>query len=86
MKKFAKFVLLVYLIVSCAFSLAHAASCNPWEFREHRNGLLCAGILENAFVIYSPFCNHGDVFLFGVGYDERGFYTFSDGLYAFGEW
>lgn len=83
--KVAALIIALYLVASIAFSVAHAFSSNPWEMRESRNGLLCMELTESDFVIYSPFCNHGDVFLFGVNW-ESGLSTFSDGFDYFGEW
>lgn len=86
MKKFIAVVLVLYLVASCVFSVGYAMSGNKWEYKQHRNGLLCVEIAEDGLVIYSPFCNWGDVYLFGLCHDENGWYTFSDGFYNFGEW
>ena len=86
MKKVIIAIVVLYLVASCVFSVGHALSDNPWDFRMHRNGLLCVEIAEDGLVIYSPFCNWSDVFLFGVCQDENGWYTFSDGFRNFGEW
>ena len=86
MKKIIATVLVLYLLASCVFSVGHALSNSPWNYRLQRNGLLCVEIAEDGLVIYSPFCNHGDVFLFGLCHDESGWYTFSDGFRYFGEW
>ena len=86
MKKAIIVVVVMYLVASCVFSVGHAMANDPWEFRTHRNGLLCVEVAEDGLVIYSPFCNWADVFLFGVCCDEDGWYTFSDGFYDFGEW
>lgn len=93
MKKVVKVitcVMALYLIASIAFSIVHAFAANPWEFRQYRNGLLCAEFTERDIVIYSPFCNHADAYLFGIAWEdtENGmeWYTFSDGLRYFGEW
>lgn len=86
MKKAIIIVVVMYLVASCVFSVGHAMADSPWEYRQHRNGLLCVEITDHDFVIYSPFCNYGDVFLFGAGVDEDGWYTFSDGFMYMGEW
>lgn len=86
MKKVIIAIVALYLVASCVFSVAHALSDNPWEFRLHRNGLLCVEVTENELVVYSPFCNWADVFVLMVGHDEDGWYAFSDGFYRFGEW
>ena len=86
MKKIIIAIVVLYLAASCVFSVGHALSDNPQDFRMHRNGLLCVEIAEDGLVIYSPFCNWSDVFLFGVVQDENGWHTFSDGLHNFGEW
>ena len=72
MKKIIIAIVVLYLVASCVFSVGHALSDNPWDFRMHRNGLLCVEIAEDGLVIYSPFCNWSDVFLFGIGQDENG--------------
>ncbi len=96
MKKFvALYLVAIYLMASVVFSIGHAYAENPWEFRQSRNGLLCVEYVkyndyEWEFVVYSPFCNWSDVYLFGVchelvdGYTE--WYTFGDGFANFGEW
>ena len=86
MKKVIIAIVVLYLVASCVFSVGHALSDNPWDFRMHRNGLLCVEIAEDGLVIYSPFCSWSDVFRFGVCQDEDGCYTFSDGFHNFGEW
>lgn len=95
MKKALTWLLVLYLLASLLFSVAHANSVNPWDFRQHRNGLLCIEYIEYSqtereFVIYSPFCNWADVFLFGIAWEDvEGWtecYTFSDGFDCFGEW
>jgi hypothetical protein len=86
MKKLITIVIMMYLLASCVFSIGHALTDQPWSYRAHRNGLLCVEVAEDGVVIYSPFCNHGDVFLFGLCHDEEGWRTFSDGFYCFGEW
>ena len=85
MKKLLARLLALYLIVSACVSTAYNVSLAPWDIAERRNGLLCVGFTRNTLYILSPFCNHSDVFLFGVGYDQDGLYTFSDGLRCFGE-
>jgi len=93
MKKVGKVIACVvalYLVISIAFSIVHAFAAHPWEFRQHRNGLLCVEFTEKDITIYSPFCNHADVYLFGIAWEdtEKGveWYTFGDGLRYFGEW
>jgi hypothetical protein len=86
MKKLIIFILITYIIASCIFSIGHAISNNPWEFRQYRNGLLCIEINKEGLFIYSPFCNYADVYILGIGHDEEGWYTFSDGFYEFGQW
>ena len=86
MKKAIIAIVVLYLAASCMFSVGHALSDNPWDFRMHRNGLLCVEFAEDELVIYSLFCNLPDVVRFGVCQDEDGWYTFSDGLHNFGEW
>lgn len=86
MKKVIIAIVALYLVASCVFSIGYAVSDNPWEFCQHRNGLLCVEVADDGLFIYSPFCNWADVFLFGACYDEDGWYTFSDGLHYFGEW
>lgn len=85
-KKIIIAIITVYLIASCIFSICYHYSDDPWNFKQNRNGLLCMEFSERDFVIYSPFCNHGDVFLFGIAKDEYGWHMFSDGFYEFGEW
>lgn len=84
-KLFARFIAL-YLFASLVFSGCHAFVSNKWDFRLNRNGLLCIEISEHELIIYSPFCNHGDVFLFGLQYHDGKLYTFSDGFSNFGEY
>lgn len=98
MKKLISLALVLYLLASCLFSIVHAGVDNPWEFRESRNGLLCMEFIQHdeygdewEFVVYSPFTNYADVFLFGVqqelaedGHTEL--YTYSDGFDCFGQW
>lgn len=55
MKKAILAIIVLYLVVSCVFSVGHALSDNPWDFRMHRNGLLCVEFAENELVIYSLF-------------------------------
>lgn len=86
MKRLIIFILITYIIASCTFSIGHAVSNNPWEFRQHRNGLLCVEINKEGLFIYSPFCNYADVFILGISSDEEGWYTFSDGFHEFGQW
>lgn len=95
MKRIIAIIIVLYLLASLVFSIAHANAKNPWDFRTHRNGLLCIewaqhSETEHELVIYSPFTNYADVFLFGVcwGETENGteWYTYSDGLDCFGEW
>lgn len=86
MKKAIIAIVALYLVASCVFSIGHAISDDPWDFRQHRNGLLCMEIADDSLVIYSPFCNWADVFLLGICHDEDGWYTFSDGFHNFGEW
>ena len=80
----------LYLIASCVFSVACALSADPWEFRQNRNGLLCVEVYSDSFVIYSPFCNWADVFLFGIVWEETegmtSWSTFSDGFAYFGQY
>ena len=85
MKKLLARLLALYLIASACVSLLYNVSRTPWNIAERRNGLLCVGVTRGALYILSPFCNHSDVFLLGVGYDQEGLYTFSDGLRFFGE-
>ena len=54
MKKVAITIVVLYLVVSCVFSVGHALSDDPWNFRTHRNGLLCVEFADNELVIYSP--------------------------------
>lgn len=93
MKKVCKVLALVvalYLAASVVFSVVHANVENPWEFRQHRNGLLCVEFCADdgawELVVYSPFCNWSDVFLMVAAMDESGFWWASDGLDSFGEW
>lgn len=86
MKKAIIAIVVLYLVASCVFSIGHAISDNPWNFRTHRNGLLCIEIADDGLFIYSPFCNWADVYLFGIYRNEDGWNTFSDGFYDFGEW
>lgn len=93
MKKVCKVLVLVlalYLAASVVFSVVHANVEHPWEFRQHRNGLLCVEFCEDGgeweFVVYSPFCNWADVFLLVAAVDEDGFWCVSDGFDSFGEW
>lgn len=86
MKKIIRIAAAAYLMASLVFSMMHAAASDPWSFRQHRNGLLCVELSAAELVVYSPFCNWSDVFLLGVGADDSGVYTFSDGLDSFGEW
>lgn len=90
MKKVIACVIALYLVASIVFSIAHAFAANPWEFRQHRNGLLCIELTERDIVIYSPFCNHADVYFFGIVWKntEKGteWRTFGDGIEYFGEW
>lgn len=86
MKKVVIAIIVLYLVASCVFSIGHAVSDDPWNFRQHRNGLLCMEIADDGLVVYSPFCNWSDVFLFGICHDEDGWYIFSDGFHNFGEW
>ena len=81
MKKLLARLLTLYLIASACVSTAYNVSRAPWNIAECRNGLLCVGVTRNTLYILSPFCNHSDVFLFGVGCDQDGFYTYSDGLH-----
>ena len=85
MKKLLARLLTLYLIASACVSTAYNVSRAPWNIAECRNGLLCVGVTRNTLYILSPFCNHSDVFLFGVGYDQDGLYTYSDGLHHLGE-
>lgn len=85
MKKLLACLLALYLIASTCVSTAYNVSRAPWNIAERRNGLLCVGVASDTLCILSPFCNRSDVFLFGVGYDQDGLYTFSDGLLFFGE-
>ena len=86
MKRIIILILILYFAASCAFSINHALSSNPWEYRQHRDGLLCVEVNKDGLFIYSPFCNYADVYILGIGYDEEGWYTFSDGFYEFGQW
>lgn len=89
MKKIAKIAALVialYLIASVIFSVCCAFSSNPWKMRQNRNGLLCMEVTATDFVVYSPFCNYSDVFLFGATIEEGNLRIFSDGFDCFGEW
>ena len=54
MKKAIIAIVVLYLAASCVFSVGHALSDEPWNFRMHRNGLLCVEIAENELAIYSP--------------------------------
>lgn len=85
MKKFFSHLLALYLIASACVSTAYNVSLAPWNIAERRNGLLCVGVDRGVLYVLSPFCNHSDVFLFGVGCDQEGLYTFSDGLRFFVE-
>lgn len=91
MKKTIAIMIAIYLVLSCAISLAYNLdSENAWDIACNRNGLLVLSIEDNSVCVLSPFCNYGDVFLFGVAWQETeaGFewWTFSDGLYEFGQW
>lgn len=95
MKKVISSIISIYMVASLVFSVCCANSADPWEYRTHRNGLLCMEYNETSetsgeLVIYSPFCNWSDVFLLGITWEEFddgiGWYTFSDGLDCFGEY
>lgn len=87
MKKILAIALALHLIMSACWSVVYNTSARAWEIAEGRNGLLVVGFDNNGFCVLSPFCNHGDVFLFGMGIDDDGYtYTYSDGLRYFGEY
>ena len=85
MKKALALFLALYLLASFGLSAAYNLSLEPWNIATSRNGLLLVGFDSDNLWILSPFCNHEDVFLIGLGSDEQGWYTFSDGLHHFGE-
>lgn len=84
--KVAALVIALYLLVSIIFSVFCAFSPNPWKMRQGRDGLLCVEITDTDFVVYSPFCNYSDVFLFGITLEDGNLRVFSDGFDCFGEW
>ena len=86
MKKILVFLLVVYLFCSACWSVVYNISDRPWEISEARGGLLVVGFDNEGFWVLSPFCNHADVFLWGMSIDSEGYLcTFSDGLNHFGE-
>lgn len=90
MKKILKIalvsLLVVYLFCSVCWSVVYNISDRSWEVGEARGGLLVVGFDNEGFWILSPFCCHGDVFLWGMSIDDEGYlYTFSDGLNHFGQ-
>lgn len=90
MKKILKIALIsllvVYLFCSACWSVVYNTSDRSWEVAEARGGLLVVGFDNEGFYILSPFCCHGDVFLWGMSIDDEGYlYTFSDGLDYFGQ-
>lgn len=89
MKRLAKRLLATYLVASALISAAYNLSPYwAWDIAEHRYGLLCVGVDPwcNDYWVLSPFCNHADVFLFGIQQDGEGWWTYSDGFGCFGEW
>lgn len=84
MKKLFLRIIALYILLSCLVSVVYNVSENPWDIASKRNGLLLIGFDQDNIWLLSPFTNYEDVFLFGIGYDSDGFYTFSDGLMYFG--
>ena len=88
MKTIIKTLVCIYLALSCVWSVWYNVSDTyAWSIAANRNGLLCVGVEDDSVWVLSPFCNHGDVFLFGAAFDDKGsLHTFSDGLDCFGQW
>ena len=86
MKKLFLRIIALYILLSCLASVVYNVSENPWTIACNRNGLLLIGFDHDNIWLLSPFCNYADVFLFGIGYDSDGIYTFSDGLRYFGHY
>lgn len=91
MKKFLKIMVVItvviYLLSSVVWSIWYNTSARGWDIAQTRNGLLVMGFDDSGWWILSPFNNYGDIYLFGVQLDEEGnARTYSDGVYAFGEW
>jgi hypothetical protein len=85
-KKILITLLVIYLAISLCWSIVYNISDRGWEVGCARNGLLVIGFDDDGFWILSPFCNYGDVFLFGIDIDAEGrMGWYSDGFDAFGE-
>lgn len=84
-KEVLKVILIAYIALSLGISIWYNVDVqNSWDIATHRYGLLIIGVSAECLWILSPFCNWGDVFIFGIHFDDGRIFT--DGLYEFGQW
>lgn len=70
MRKFLGTILIAYLLLSAAATIAYSAFPKAaWEIARHRNGLLIFDEDTHGVWLLNPFNNYGDDWIWVVEYD-----------------